>query len=335
MATFLRNLVYSPPRKKESFSRENPFQSGPSLGDSEAAPSRSAGTTHGDGDVAVPWTPTPGAPAFDGRAFHGRAPYPAAAGDAAAAQKVFGADAIARAGAPSPSGDAVVSPLRRASIAFGNLFRRGSPPDVGGAATGAESLLSVGRAGSPRASSATERALFQFGAFGGAPPLSAAVSVSPRSLDDADRGGTDGGTDGGSVETLEAFLARTEPSSSCYFGDGCPAFLLDDRRDIVEYLNAGYDFETITRCIASRIGQHCTPEEIRRAAMSVDHEWAPRGSPCYEANLEPLSEAERRHLESERDERGHKRVIRHRFNVSVPRAIVPETASTLRGRSER
>ena len=51
--------------------------------------------------------------------------------------------------------------------------------------------------------------------------------------------------------------------------------------------------------------------------------------------VEGLRDARARRPLRRRDDLGSTRVIQRRFNVSVPRARVPEKASTLRDRSER
>ena len=61
------------------------------------------------------------------------------------------------------------------------------------------------------------------------------------------------------------------------------------------------------------------------------------GSAFYVAARGDALHAARReeHEARERDDLGRTREIQRRFNMSVPRARVPEKASTLRDRSER
>ena len=85
-------------------------------------------------------------------------------------------------------------------------------------------------------------------------------------------------------------------------------------------------------------------EEARgEAERDVATEFAPvdeaRVGPLGKEQEARLDAVELRHRRERRAEAaedlGSKRVIQRRFNVSVPRARVPEKASTLRERSER
>ena len=92
--------------------------------------------------------------------------------------------------------------------------------------------------------------------------------------------------------------------------------------------------------------QHAAPVEEGHALGDLAHDAAPEAAAEAEPRLE--EEAVERiaaELHGDQDLRpahgdaverlGSTRVIQRRFNVSVPRARVPEKASTLRGRSER